>query len=140
MVNRRTKGREFERWVRDWLEAQGWSVHLCGRKIARMFNQAGKSFVITKGDDIFGADLVAVKLGFPVLFVQATTDYNKRKRLEEFKKYNYDLEHAWVQVWQKSKTKSAQVLIWSFTGSALVHTASIVNGEVVQIKDGKHIC
>lgn len=140
MINRRAKGRDFERWVRDWLERQGWSVHLCGRKIARMYSSAGKSFVITKGDDIFGADLVAVKLGFPVLFIQATTDYNKRKRLEEFKKYNYDLEHAWVQVWQKAKSKGSPVHIWSFTGSALVHIASIIRGELVTVTGGKHIC
>ena len=53
-----------------------------------MFVGPGK--MITKGDDIFGADLVAIKEDDRVAFIQCTLDKHITKRKEEFDKYRFN--------------------------------------------------
>jgi hypothetical protein len=108
-MNTRTKGRAFEKWCKKYLEDQGWSVHLCGR--IAMFLGPGK--VITKGDDIFGADLVAVRPNCHVRFVQCTLDKHIQKRKEEFDKYGFELKHTLVELWQKN---GKEVVLYCYTG------------------------
>ena len=111
-MNTRTKGRAFEKWCKKYLEDQGWSVHLCGR--IAMFLGPGK--VITKGDDIFGADLVAVKHGYSVAFIQCTLDKHTTKRAEEFDKYGFDMLTCNVRLWQKN---GKEVVVYRYCGKGM---------------------
>jgi len=131
-MNTRTKGRAFEKWCKKYLEDQGWSVHLCGR--IAMFLGPGK--VITKGDDIFGADLVAVKHGYSVAFIQCTLDKHISKRKEEFAKYRFELNHAFVELWQKN---GKEVVIYSYRGKevGLEETNRIAIGRTKCSKESK---
>lgn len=99
-MSTRTRGRAFEIWGKKYLESQGWSVYLCGRRA--VFLGPGK--LITKGDDIFGCDLVAIKEGHNVRFIQMTVDKHigkhLAKRLREFEKYHFG-RAACVQLWNK---------------------------------------
>jgi hypothetical protein len=107
-TNRRAAGRNFERWCAAWLEYDGWSVHLCGRKAMMI----GPGKLITAGNDILGADLVAVKPGQLTLFVQATMDSATGKRLDEIKKYAWDLNHQRVELWQKKPDGAVVIQRW----------------------------
>ena len=108
-MNTRTKGRAFEKWCKKYLEEDGWSVHLCGR--IAMFLGPGK--VITKGDDIFGADLVAVQTDHAVKFIQCTLDKHTTKRAEEFDKYGFDPTCTSVELWQKN---GKEVVVYVYRG------------------------
>lgn len=106
MTNTRTKGRTFEKQCKKYLEDKGWSVHLCGR--VAMFVGPGK--MITKGDDIFGADLVATKFLYRTLFIQCTLDKHIQKRKEEFDKYGFERRHNRFLLWQKNGKKIEEYL------------------------------
>jgi hypothetical protein len=79
-----------------------------------MFLGPGK--VITKGDDIFGADLVAVKHGYSVAFIQCTLDKHTTKRAEEFDKYGFDMLTCNVRLWQKN---GKEVVVYRYCGKGM---------------------
>ena len=109
-ANRRQHGRNFELWIRDWFRERGYAVHVCGRKAVMI----GPGKLVTKGDDIFGCDLICLKADQKPLFIQATLDSGVQKRLDELKKYPWDLNFVRVQLWQK--TKSGGINVKLFTG------------------------
>lgn len=123
-MNKRSKGRAFETWARDYLRARGWSVHLCGRKAIML----GPGKMVTKGDDIFGADLVAVKPGEPTLLVQTTYDSSLKKRLEEFGKHGFEPAHQRVELWQKRP--GGEVVVHILADGQLVETGRIIRGRL----------
>jgi len=131
-VNTRTKGRAFEKWCKKYLEDQGWSVHLCGR--IAMFLGPGK--VITKGDDIFGADLVAVQPGRVVKFIQYTLDKHIKKRKEEFDKYGFDILSTSVELWQKNGNEIV-TYVYMGKGRGLVEGYRIPIGRTKCSKESK---
>jgi len=117
---RRQRGRAFELWIRDWLKARGYAVHVCGRKTVMI----GPGKLITKGDDIFGCDLVCMKPDEKPLFIQATLDSSVQKRLDELKKYPWDLNFTQVQLWQK--TKNGDINVKLFTGETFRDIGKII--------------
>lgn len=123
-MNTRSKGRAFETWGRDYLRERGWSVHLCGRKAVML----GPGRMVTKGDDIFGADLVAVKPGEPTLLVQLTWDSSLKKRLEEFKLHGFEPAHQRVELWQRRP--GGVVVVHALRDGALVETGRIIRGRL----------
>jgi len=131
-MNTRTKGRAFEKWCKKYLEDQGWSVHLCGR--IAMFLGPGK--VITKGDDIFGADLVAVQPGRVVKFIQCTLDKHIKKRKEEFDKYGFDILSTSVELWQKNGNEIV-TYVYMGKGRGLVEGYRIPIGRTKCSKESK---
>ena len=127
-MSTRSKGRAFETWGRDYLREHGWDVHLCGRKAVML----GPGKMVTKGDDIFGSDLVAVKPGELTLFVQLTCDSNLKKRLEEFKRHGFEPAHQRVELWQKRS--GGAVVVHAFQGGALIETGRIIRGRFYQVE------
>jgi hypothetical protein len=125
-MNTRTKGRAFETWCKKYLENMGYSVHLCGR--IAMFVGPGK--MITKGDDIFGADLVAVQEDRKVAFIQCTLDKHITKRKEEFDKYRFNLDYCFVELWQKN---GKEVVLYSYRGKE----AGLIESERIKIGRSK---
>ena len=83
--------------------------------------------LMTKGDDIFGCDLIVMTPFQGLTFVQATRDRSIKKRLEEIKKYPWDTitKYAKVQLWQK--VGSRIVKIYGFNGKNLVQVGKIEN-------------
>jgi hypothetical protein len=116
----RASGREFELWVRDWFQERGYVVHVCGRKAVMI----GPGKLITKGDDIFGCDCICLKADEKPLFIQATLDSGVQKRLDELKKYPWNLNFVQVQLWQKTKTGDINVKL--FTGEAFKDIGKVI--------------
>jgi hypothetical protein len=94
----------------------------------------GPGRMITKGDDIFGADLVAVKPGELTFFVQLTCDSSLKKRLEEFKTYGFEPAHQRVELWQKRK--GGVVVVHVYRDGGLVETGRIIRGRFYQVDGG----
>lgn len=97
-----TKGAAIERKAIAILERQGFLVH---RAIRTPFTRAPGRFG-SNSNDVFGvADIVALKAGEPVRFVQCTVPAHrsaKRKKLEP--------------VARRSDPETASFEVWSFTG------------------------
>jgi len=128
---RRARGRAFEFWVRDLLIEKGYHVHVCGRK-AR-FIAPGK--MITEGDDIFGADIIAMRWDQPVIFIQATSDSSVKKRLDAFLSFNFPLIITRCELWQKREDGRVQVKV--VIGDRFVDWGYWKNREFVkEFKDG----
>ena len=123
---RRASGRAFEYWVRDFLRARGWAVHLAGRRAAYIHGK-----IITKGDDIFGADLVAMKPGEPVLFVQASLDGGIAKRAEEVKRWAWP-EAAAFELWIKTGPGAVNVKAWEPAAGEFRDRAKIIRGTLFE--------
>ncbi len=120
----RAKGRAFETWCRDRLTEQGWAVHLCGRKAMMI----GPGRLVTAGNDIMGADLVAVRSDRPyTLFVQATMDSGVTKRLTETQRYPWNLAAQRVELWQKKPDSS--VVVQLYTGGGFAEIGRYIRGK-----------
>jgi len=118
--SKRSRGRAFEMWVRDYLQEKGWAVHVCGRKAIMIV--PGK--LITKGDDIFGADCIALKSDQRTLFIQASLEGSKKKRADKFAEFPWNFEHQQVQLWQKKP--SGDIVIQEFYGTAFFEVGKII--------------
>ena|SRR4030042_2819321 len=118
--SKRSRGRAFEMWVRDYLQEQGWMVHVCGRKAMMI----GPGKLITKGDDIFGGDCLAIKLGQRTLFIQCSLHSAKKSRAEDFAKYPWDFDHQQVQLWQKKP--NGDIVIQEFDGKGFFEVGKII--------------
>jgi len=73
--------------------------------------------------DLLGADIIALKKHRKILFIQCTLHTSVQKRLDEFLKYPWPLEHVLPQVWQKRKNG---VNIKVFDGYELRDAAKII--------------
>ena len=75
MPSARAIGTKFQKWVKDWLEPQGWVVY--NKMIGGRYE---------KKRDIFGCDLIAKHPNFTAtIWIQATADAKanlKRKTIE----------------------------------------------------------
>jgi len=97
-----SKGAELERRAKAALERQGFLVH----RAVRTPYIAGSGRYGSNSNDVFGvADLVALKLGNPVRFVQCTVPTHraaKRKKVEP--------------VARRADPESASFEVWTFVG------------------------
>lgn len=96
MVSSKEKGNQLEREVKKKLEGLGYAVFRQHRKPMFM-----KGRMITVGADIFGCDMVGLKVDAKPLFVQVTTIENKSKKIVELAKYPFPDQHVNVQIWCK---------------------------------------
>jgi len=84
----------------------------------------GPGKLVTKGHDIFGCDLFCLKADEKPLFIQATLDSGVQKRLDELKKYPWNLNFVQIQLWQK--TKSGDINVKLFTGETFKDIGKII--------------
>ncbi len=88
MGNTRRAMRRTQRIIRTYLRHElGYQVHTI------QHTRHGKN-------DVFGCDMICIKEGAPVLFVQATSHTGIERRVEELEVFAYPEEHAMVQIWQ----------------------------------------
>lgn len=126
MDKRRKRGNDFQDWVADWLKKRGWSVYN-QKTVCHAIPVKGKILWGVKHQDIFGCDLIAIKLGDSTLFIQATLDSSVTKRLEELKKYGWDFHHQRVMLWQKRKP--GPVVLRLFNGEQFLDVGKIIRGK-----------
>jgi hypothetical protein len=117
-INVRTKGNAFQRWCRDWLASQGYTVHNQGIAAKMIKDKATEEYVwVSMRNDIFGCDLIAIKSGEKPRYIQCTHDHGIEKRFAEFASYPWPLEHCSVELW--SRKPGGPVIIRTFDGSSL---------------------
>lgn len=88
------KGNQFEREVKDILEAQGYAVF---RQHRRPLFMKGK--MITVGSDIFGCDMIAKKKGERSRWIQVSTVENKSKKEQQVLAFPWNLAFEDVELW-----------------------------------------
>lgn len=119
MKSTRQIGNIFQDFCAAWLKDQGYDVY--NQKTVARKIKAG--IWISQRQDIFGMDILALKIGEKPLFIQATAHSNVQKRLDEILRHPWPLEYVIVQVWQK---KDKEVNIKNFDGQKLVDYAKII--------------
>jgi len=93
-------GRRLERQVAQLLKDGGWAVRIVEPAIK--YIPAIKRHV-ARPQDIFGADIVAMRDGSPMLFVQVTADSSIKKRVQEFSQYPFPFPLVIVLLVQAKK-------------------------------------
>lgn len=96
------KGNQFEREVKDILEAQGWKVFRQHRKPLFI-----KGRMVTIGADIFGADIVAKKQGEKTRYVQVSTVENKSKKEAQLLEHPVTIAYESIELWLRVDGKRA---------------------------------
>ena len=121
MVTKVQKGNQFQDWIQVWLEERGWCVHN-QKSVAKQVRTNRGMIWVSKRNDIFGCiDLVAVN-GDECLFIQATMDQGKGRKLNDL------LPIAWprkcsVQVWiDRGKRR---VTVFELSGEELINIGEI---------------
>lgn len=99
-MNSKQKGSGYEREVKEYLEAQGYSVFRVHRKPIFI---AGR--MLTKGADIFGCDLVAKKAYQKPLWIQVSTIENLSKKKKQVELYPWNVLHEQLEIWGRVKGK-----------------------------------
>ena len=98
MTSTVTKGSNFQRWVKKWIESNypGSVVHnevTCAKMYIDKY--------ISKRNDILGCiDLIAIVPFKKPIFIQATMHAGVGKRLVDMVKVPWDLRYSSVQLWQ----------------------------------------
>lgn len=115
------KGNQFEREVKEILEAQGWKVFRQHRKPLFM-----KGKMITIGADIFGADIVAKKTGEKTRYIQVSTVENKSKKEAQLREHPITLAYESIELWLRIDGKRAY---------RVFHLAEVVD-EVYEGEEG----
>lgn len=122
MTSTHAKGTQFQNWCEKWLQENGWTVHNQKSTSRTVKTPRGMIWVSGK-QDLLGADIIAFKKDTKVLFIQCTLHTAVQKRLDEFLKYPWPLEHAVPQVWQK---RESEVNIKVFDGVQLNDYGKII--------------
>lgn len=126
--NRRKRGLEFQRWVKEWIEENvpGAVVH------NQPMNHVpiGPGRWVSKDNDIFNCiDLIAIARNKPV-FIQATLDRGVGRKLEKLMTVPWNLGYVDVQLW--IKRSPSRVSIKKLTeGGELVDKGEIVRRKYV---------
>lgn len=93
------KGSQYEREVRDILQAGGWSVEGQHRKVCFL----GPGRMVMAGRDIFGCDLIAKRPGEKTLWIQVSTQQNKSKKEKQVLAFPWTLAYETLQLWLRVK-------------------------------------
>ena len=103
----------FQRWIKAYLEEDGYIVHnqtSCGKMI---FLKNKKKIYVSTRNDIFGCiDLIGIKEGHPILWIQATLDTSLKRKKEKLQVMGCIIDDMNitcrrlndVQLWVKRKT------------------------------------
>ena len=151
MASTKKTGAGYEKEGFQILEAMGYVVHQANRKamwvplkkngkIVRGPKGKPKMKPITKGADIHGADLVALKPGEPTVFANTTTPEHVAEHKPLFPLSHFDLQFHSFQIWARQKGKKLFHVYKYFGGGDWEKTYSLQllpNGEVIQLKPEK---
>ena len=96
--SKRQAGNLFQDWIQHWLEERGWMVHN-QKSVARAIKVRGKLIFVSQRNDIFGGiDLIAMKENLPTLWIQATLDSGKGRKMEKLAAIPFSWSDN-VQIW-----------------------------------------
>jgi len=123
MPSPRAIGTKFQKWVKDWLEPQGWMVY--NKMIGGRYE---------KKRDIFGCDLIAKHPNFgATVWIQVTADSsaNLKRKLIEIKTIPWSIPSAdRVFVFVKRDKKRVDVFEYKkFQGTDIYHLMRI--GQII---------
>lgn len=96
-MNKRKKGRKFERHVAELFKKATWCIFLVQAAVG--YNPVLKRF-FAKPQDVFGADLIAMRDGRPFVFVQITSDKSVRRKVKTFQQYPFPWEISRCYIFQ----------------------------------------
>lgn len=107
------KGNQYEREVRDILEAQGWHVEGQHRKVMWIKDKfTGQMKMIMSGRDIYGCDLIAKKQDFKTKWIQVSTVPQKSAKERQVMEFPWTLAHEDVELWLRIDGKRAFRVFW----------------------------
>ena len=139
-------GRMLEKRVNGWLKAAGWTTKLVEPKklfVPDKKKENGKGrkrprpgIWISKDQDIWGADILAIKSEAVSLAIQVTADSSLTDRAEKFAKYPFT--SAWNTLIFQAKKKSGRWLFFVYrTAGKSYYPADM---EYVQNLFGDYFC
>ena len=128
--NTRARGNAFQDRCAGYLTAEGYAAH--NQKTAsRAIPIKGKVVWVSQRNDIFGAfDLVAVRAGERVRFIQVTLDSGVAKRVKEVNGISWPLEFMTVELWQGRDR--AEVAVSRFDGERFEEAGRYLRGVFYQ--------
>ena len=117
------KGADFQRWVKKWLEDNGWVVHNQITASKQIFIK-GKPIWISKRQDIFGeVDLIAKKEHEPTLWIQATCHSGIGEKEKGLRTIPWGVGDK-PQIWMKRET--GVIDIYTVNSKELTHEGKII--------------
>ena len=124
MTTKREKGNAFQRWIKAWLEEKGWTVHNQAPQGKMIRSNIGRPIFISVRNDIFGMDIIAKRMN-KTLWIQATLDTGKTRKLDEILKYPWSI-HDDVQIWMKRKTGIIDIFKLDIQANELIPLGKIM--------------
>jgi hypothetical protein len=110
MMNKYQRGRQFEYWCRNWLQKQGYIVHLAGKKAIKLGDK-----IIFSGNDLFGfADLIAIKPKGDdcprgeIRLIQVSLHRSKKKREKKVPQIAWP-DNCFLELWIKAKSEVVNI-------------------------------
>jgi len=125
-VTKRQKGQVFVRKCRKILEEWGYEVASFG--YSTVWLKSGQC--ISKRNDPFHCDLVAIRRDSPTRWIQCTLDSKVSKRLKDFCSHHFP-ETDQVELWQGRERK---IIIKRLVNGELKTIAYIKSGKVLAIE------
>lgn len=99
-MNKKSKGRHHEKVIAELFRQAGWTVHLVQPAIA--YNpKTGRYYA--RPQDIFGADIIAMKKWHMPVFIQVTVDSGIGRKVQNFQKYPFPWPIIGVYIFQAKK-------------------------------------
>lgn len=99
-MNKKNKGRKFERIVASLLGQAGWCVHLAQPSIG--YNPSSGRYY-ARPQDIFGADIIAIRDARPIILIQVTSDSSVSRKAKKFWSFPFPWEIIRCYVFQAKK-------------------------------------
>lgn len=136
--NTRARGNAFQDRCAGYLTAEGYATHN-QKTVARAIPIKGKIVWVSQRNDVFGAfDLVAVRAGEKVRFIQVTLDSSVAKRVKEVNGIQWPLEFMTVELWQGRER--GEVAVSLFDGEGFREAGRYLRGVFYQkeASQGEH--
>jgi len=128
--NKRSKGMDFQRWVKKFFEKRGWTVHNETMKpIWVKEKKTGQQKWVSQRNDIFGCiDLIAKRENRETIWIQATMDSHLERREKELEKVPWNVGEI-VLVFLKRKSGGVDVFVYRGKEEGLELVGKIKRGE-----------
>ena len=135
MKSKIQSGNEAERYVKKYLEANGYTVHRTQRSFRRLPN----GVILSRTNDIFHCiDIIAIKPNHKTLWIQVTRSSGIGKKLDKIKLVKWNLRHSDVQIWQQAGSSRWRILKYDTKNKKkLVPIAEIQRGTYMTIGEKK---
>lgn len=121
-MNKRAKGRYHEKIIFRLLKEAGWCVHLVQPAMA--FDPRTKRYYAMP-QDIFGADIIAMKKCHMPVFIQVTADSGIRRKARNFARYPFPRPLVRTFIFQAKKISG----MWKYKA---IHSAA--DGQIEEIR------